>query len=182
MYNFRNLISDGSKLAFGCSHTYGVGVDADHTWPYYLGAMNFGVPGCTSDLIARIMPDILEKYKPQVVFVLWPNWSRFEYTKNGKYYQSLPTDKNRIDFMETATDEWLISNFNHQVSIVKNLCSNIKLVQLSFYNLAPPLMKHACLFPKARDNSHYDESFHQTVSEIFRDMLINNIEYKIAYE
>jgi hypothetical protein len=182
MYNFRNLISDGNKLAFGCSHTYGVGVDAEQTWSYHLGAMNFGVPGCSSDLIARIMPKLLEQYNPSVVFVLWPSWTRFEYENSGIYHQSLPTDRNRIQFMETATDEWLRENFNKQVDTVEKMCSDRQLFQLTFFNLAPPLMEYACTYPKAKDNFHYGEDFHRKVSEIFNDMLVNNIKHKLLYE
>lgn len=31
----------------------------------------------------------------------------FEYEQNEKIFQSLATDKNRIKFMDIATDEWL---------------------------------------------------------------------------
>ena len=170
-----------TKLAFGCSHTYGIGVNPEHAWPSLLGAINYGVPGCSSDLIARTMPNILNKHQPSEVYVLWPDWGRFEYKEQGKIKQSLATDSNRIQFMSTATDEWLLSNFNKQVTTVKNLCSEIRLIHLTFFNLAPPLMEYACLYPKGRDNVHYDESFHRKVAEIFDNMSKNNIEYELEY-
>ena len=92
MYNYRNIVTDSDMLAFGCSHTYGTGVEANETWPYYLNALNFGVPGCSSDLVVRTMPKLLDQYNPKVVFILWPDWTRFEIATGMSYIQSLPTE------------------------------------------------------------------------------------------
>ena len=96
-----------SNIALGCSHTYGVGVEKDEAWPSLLGLVNYGVPGCSTDLIVRTLPKILEKEQPDIVYILWPDWTRFEYRKDGEWNQSHPTDSNRIDFMESHPEEWL---------------------------------------------------------------------------
>ena len=56
---FRNLINSSDSVAFGCSHTWGVGVDANETWSYYLDAMNFGINGCSADFVVRLAFDII---------------------------------------------------------------------------------------------------------------------------
>ena len=152
----------------GCSHTYGYCLEENQAWPYLLGAMNFGVPGVSSDYIARTLPELLVKHNPRIVYVLWPDWTRFEYSDRGEYKQSLPTDASRIHFMKTATDSWLHSNFLKQVNIVKDLCKNIKLIELTLYDLIP-IINHTDKWPKASDGSHNNEEWHRWVADIFRN-------------
>lgn len=155
-----------NKLAFGCSHTYGTGVDEHETWPYKLGAMNFGVPGSSCDYIARVLPEHLAKYNPMVVYVLWPDWTRFEYNKDGAIHTSVPADSNRIYFMEVATEEWLLGNYQKQQSIVRELCKDIKLVEMTLEDLTP-YIDHADKWPLAKDNAHFSEEWHNWVAEIY---------------
>ena len=158
------------KIAFGCSHTYGTGVERNEAWPHLLGADNFGVEGCSADLIARTAPAIIAEHKPDVAYVLWPDWTRFEYTDNGKYRQSLATDRNRIEFMETATEPWLIHNFAGHVKSIVNLCaeSNIKLVHMTLYDLIP-IIDHADMWPLSKLGHHYSPVWHSWVADIFRN-------------
>lgn len=158
-----------NKLAFGCSHTYGTGVERHEAWPYLLGAENFGIQGCSTDLIARTAPALIEKHSPCVVYVLWPDWTRFEYTENGKVKQSLATDKNRIQFMETATDEWLRHNFDTKVKFVREFCSSagIQLVDMTLYDLIP-YIDHADRWPLSKLGHHYSPVWHQWVADIFK--------------
>lgn len=177
---FRNIITDSTSVAFGCSHTWGVGVEANETWAYKLGAKNFGVPGCSADLIARILPDIIEEQTPTTVYVLWPDWTRFEYTQNGQYYQSLSTDTNRIDFMETHTEEWLINNFSKRTELVRNFCkdNNIEIFDMTLYDLVP-YIDHADVWPLSKLGHHYSSIWHSWVADIFRNSKNNNIKHSL---
>jgi len=159
-----------NKLAFGCSHTSGIGVERNETWPHLLGADNHGVPGCSSDLIARTAPDVIAKKQPAIVYILWPDWTRFEYTKNNAVYQSLPTDTNRITFMESATTEWLTNNFNKHVASLIECCnsSNVKLVHMTLYDLIPHI-DHADKWPLSKLGHHYSPVWHQWVADIFKN-------------
>jgi hypothetical protein len=158
-----------SKLAFGCSHTYGIGVERNETWAYLLGADNRGVPGCSSDLIARTAPAIIELTKPDVVYVLWPDWSRFEYFKDGNYFQSLPTDPNRMQFMETTTEAWLQDNFTKQVNILVEFCNNrAKLVHMTLYDLIP-YIDHPDRWLISKLGHHYSPVWHTWIADIFRN-------------
>jgi hypothetical protein len=155
-----------SKLAFGCSHTFGVGVEPHEAWPALLDAINYGVSGCSSDLIARIMPALLAKHTPVTVYVLWPEWSRFEIQTGTSYKQSLVTDSDRIYYMEHATDNWLHTNFTTQQKLVRTMCNNIHLVELTLDDLIP-YMDHADQWPLSKLGHHYDHTWHQQVADIF---------------
>lgn len=63
-YQFRTSITDSNRIAFGCSHTWGVGVESNETWPCYINAKNYGVTGCSSDLISRISKQLISKKIP----------------------------------------------------------------------------------------------------------------------
>lgn len=180
---FRNLIDSSDSIAFGCSHTWGVGVDANETWSYNLNAMNFGVVSCSADFIVRIAPDLLDKCQPTTVYVLWPDWTRFEYIKNKEFIQSVPTDHDRINFMKTHTEEWLKKNFQQQVSMMNQYCNqrDIQLIDMSLYDLIS-YIDHADQWPISKLGHHYAPSWHKQVANIFRNAKINNIRHPIANE
>jgi len=162
---------NNSKLAFGCSHTFGVGVDGDEAWAFLLNASNYGVGGCSTDYISRIFPEVIALSNPTIVYILWPDWSRFEYlNEKSEYAQSLATDKNRIQFMEFATDDWLTLNFKTQCANIQSICdiNDIKLIALSLYDLIPHI-DHADKWPLSKLGHHYSPEWHKWVAEIFRN-------------
>lgn len=186
MENFdrkRNIVDNSKWLAFGCSHTWGVGVEADETWSYFLSAKNYGIIGCSADFIVRSAPEVIIEEQAEVVFVLWPDWTRFEYVQNNKYFQSVPTDSNRIYFMSTHDDAWCLENFQNKVTQFKNFCveNNVKLVDMSLYDLIP-YMDHADRWPLSKLGHHYSPVWHQQVADIFLNALNNNIQHPIANE
>ena len=71
-----------TTVAFGCSHTWGVGVEEQESWSYRLQARNFGQNACSVDFIVRNALGILEQLNTNTVYVLWPDWARFEVVKN----------------------------------------------------------------------------------------------------
>jgi len=155
-----------NKIAFGCSHTYGIGVDPSDAWPALIGAENFGKPACSSDYVVRKLKEVLQTQSPDIVYILWPDWTRFEYEVNGTYFQSLPTDKNRIQWMEIATEDWLKDNFEKQRSCATTLCKDIKLVDMTLYDLIP-YIDHADKWPLSKLGHHYNEEWHRWVADIF---------------
>lgn len=165
----RGPIMQGTTLALGCSHTYGWAVEAQDTWAYKLGAVNHGVFGVSSDYVARMLPELARLYGTKTLYVLWPDWSRFEYEKDGKYFQSMPMDSDRIYFMEMATDQWLQENFQRQVNQVRSYCAanDIQLHDMTLYDLIP-YIDHADRWPLASDGWHYSSVWHDWVADIFR--------------
>ena len=161
-----------NKIAFGCSHTEGVGVEPYEAWPALLGATNFGKASVSADYILRIAPEIINYHSPSVVYILWPDWTRFEYTdSSGAFKQSLVADRNRIQFMETATEEWLQNNFEQRVLRMKEICAenNIKLVDITLYDLIP-YIDHADRWPLSKLGHHYSPVWHGWVANIFKKL------------
>ena len=179
----RHIFKDNFKLALGCSHTYGVGVEHTEAWPYLLGASNFGVPGHSADYLIRNISDVINAHRPDIIYVLWPDWTRFEYKQDGIYYQSLSTDSNRIKFMESHPDSWLLDNFQKQTQILHSLCdnNNIRLIDMTLYDLIP-YIDHADQWPLSKLGHHYAPSWHQQIADIFKNSEINNIKHPLDNE
>ena len=157
-----------TNIAFGCSHTSGVGNLPEQSWPTLLGLVNYGSTGVSVDYIARICEPHIVEHKPRYVYILWPDWTRFEYERHGKINQSLPTDSNRIEFIE-RDETWLRKNWLISVCKVENICKkhNVTLVDLTLDNLAN-IIDHSDCWPPASDNSHYDYRWHQWVADLFK--------------
>lgn len=179
----RTLIKSSKLLAFGCSHTWGVGVEANETWAYLLGAVNHGIAGCSADSIARTAPEILDQYQPNIVYILWPDWTRFDIQDQGHWKTLLPMDNNYIDYLDKHNEVWLKDNFYKQVQTMHNLCrvKNIQLIDLSLYDLIP-YIDHSDRWPLSKLGHHYAPRWHQQVADIFRSAEINNIKHTIADE
>ena len=177
-----NYINSDS-IAFGCSHTWGTGVEHNETWSHLLNARNFGQGGCSADFIIRTAPDIIQQVKPQTIYVLWPDWTRFEITKNNIIYQSLPMDNNRIYYMESHNETWLQQNFQSKTRDFRSLCKekNIQLVDMTLYNLIP-YIDHADLWPLSKLGHHYSPVWHSWVADIFRTLKENNTVLELANE
>lgn len=83
-------------ICFGCSVTYGYGVEHINTWPYLLGQRlkmsvgNFGVPGMSIHACLRQLLFCLENYTAKKFIILLPNFGRvlhkFKFLNNSAYY------------------------------------------------------------------------------------------------
>jgi hypothetical protein len=180
---FRNLIVDSKYAAFGCSHTWGVGVEANETWPYLLSAKNYGIAGASADHTVRTACQTIATEQPLTIFVLWPDWARFEYSRDGIYHQSLPTDSDRIFFMETHTEQWCRQNFANNVKIMHDLCSknNIKLIDITLYDLIP-FLDHADQWPMSKLGHHYAPAWHKQVADLLQWAEQTNHKFPLSNE
>lgn len=179
----RKNVTVSNSIALGCSHTYGIGVDETETWSYLLNARNFGQPGCSSDFVVRTTKEIIFDLSPTTIYVLWPDWSRFEIIENDIIKQSLPTDKDRINYMKTHDEDWLRNNFKNQTDQFRQLCKekNIHLVDMTLYNLIP-YINHADQWPLSKLGHHYGPVWHSWVADIFQQLKQNNTVLELAYE
>lgn len=183
LFTRKDVIEHSDLIAFGCSHTWGTGVEDKETWSYILGARNFGQGACSVDFISRHAPTIITELKPKVVYVLWPDWSRFEIIKNNTVYQSLPTDSDRIYYIETHNDNWCQENFKNKTNQIRQACKdkNIQLFDITLYNLIP-YIDHADRWPVSKLGHHYAPEWHQWVANIFKELQLNNTTVELAYE
>ena len=86
----------------GDSFTVGVGQPAEETWPALLEkelnerCINISQDGCSNDLIAARAKQVIEKFQPTAVIIMWSYfWRRFINGKNVHYdagQRELPSD------------------------------------------------------------------------------------------
>ena len=169
---------DSTSVAMGCSHTWGVGVEADQAWPALLPALNLGVQGASADLVVRHVPWVIETYKPRRIFCLWPDWSRFEYTRDGEFHQSLATDMNRIDFLPQHDEEWCLNNFRKNTKCMRSICeqNEVELIDMTLYDLID-YIDHADRWPISCLGHHYAPRWHVWVADIFAWAANNNLRF-----
>lgn len=66
----------GDDFALGCSVTYGTAVEKSLTWPSLLELHNFGQPGMGVDSIYHIASQVVGKWSPGRMIILFPELSR----------------------------------------------------------------------------------------------------------
>jgi hypothetical protein len=95
-----SLKKEGFKvMSLGCSHTEGVGVNYNDTWPTQFTNlipngvnMNFGTGGRSNDFIVRCLLTYYDVIKPDLVLVMYSSPLRREiYTKDGNIEPFIPT-------------------------------------------------------------------------------------------
>lgn len=114
----------GKKLmAVGCSHTEGIGVNDDETWPYYISKklnyshINFGFTGRSNDYICRTILSFTDLIKPDLVLIMYTYSERKEYyTKEGSVEPFHPTpwgwfEENKKEFNSVVD----LSNKNEDI-------------------------------------------------------------------
>ena len=78
-----------SKMALGCSQTYGWGMDNSYAWPALLGYDNYGVPGLGVDGIFYNAKRLIESFQPQRMIIMFPNLERrlLEFERRGHFFK-----------------------------------------------------------------------------------------------
>lgn len=131
-------------FAVGCSHTEGIGVNDNETWPFYTASLlkvkhiNAGFTGRSNDYIARMVCTYVQEFKPAIVAVMYTYSHRREYwTEFGPqpyavhpwgYFDDYPEKWNA--FTELCSDESNKQNFLKNHLMIEMACklSNSRLV------------------------------------------------------
>jgi len=87
-FGFRSAeFHEDTELAvLGCSHTYGVGMPLEYTWPSFVcditgikDYVNLGMPGSSIFFQVRLLANYINKYgSPKIVLANFPNLNRYE--------------------------------------------------------------------------------------------------------
>ena len=81
-YRGKRVPAMGIPAAFGCSYTFGYGVNQHY--PGLLDAVNCGINGASNDLIARLAITYCKTFKPTEIYVMWTFKTRREHIfENG---------------------------------------------------------------------------------------------------
>lgn len=131
-------------LAVGCSHTEGIGVNDNETWPFYTAELlgvkhiNAGFTGRSNDYISRTVLELVSKYRPKIVAVMYTYPHRREYwTEFGPqpyapqrwgYFDDYPEKWNAFTELSNPGEDK--NNFIKNHSIVSMACklAGVKLV------------------------------------------------------
>ena len=170
-------------VTFGDSVTWGTAMWQQDLWPELLKEkinipqmFNLAQRGCSSDFMVRIMPECLEYFKPDYVFVLWSAPSRFENNKDGVFYEVLAS--NSGSDWETLVKErgldWPEENYKNTVEKARRMYKelNIPLIELTQKDLIP-VMDHADKWPRAVNGQHPGKVWHIAAADIFADKFKN---------
>lgn len=97
-YDFDLIANEEINVALGCSQTLGIGLPIEMTWPYLLEketnikTLNLGIGGANTDTVARIITNIVESFKINSVYILWPSFNRFEHYHSEHIADILPNN------------------------------------------------------------------------------------------
>lgn len=97
-------------VILGCSHTWGVGLEADETWAHHISQhntnrlryWNLGQPGAAPDTLVRILYSSEKVLFPKIIIAMWPEISRRERLEN--YAQSVHGTDERLRWENEKTD------------------------------------------------------------------------------
>lgn len=177
--NINEIDLDNYILFSGCSHTFGVGLELETTYPYLLSKKlgcdyyNLAVSASGPDVVQH---NILNWYysiqkKPKLVIIQWPDHSRF-LSYNTEYKNLIPRgnwqgDNDILKFIIDSEDYGL---FNARKKLITDLLSNVikepvikfNYASQSNYDSDPIKMRKLDL---ARDLSHAGVLSHKVFSE-----------------
>jgi hypothetical protein len=163
-------------IALGCSHTEGVGLPEDQTWPNQLSikldypVLNLGVGGSSFDTVVRLLDYYIDKLNIKGIFVLEPPAHRFEI-----YEQTLPITYMASDSRhELIYKQWAASEYNAETNVKKNRyvmqrlshAHNIKLTMFES-EVAGEYQVPNIEFHRARDLMHNGKDIQRYIANKF---------------
>ncbi len=138
-----NLNSSKKRLlALGCSHTVGVGVPWDDTWPVLLAKhadyelFNLASSGSAGDVAVRTLYSVVDIIKPDLVAILWPEVNRYEFYENFKF----DADGDEYELTHSRS----IWN-DESIAEMQNHLYNLHQKNLIFLDMMQQLYKFKCL-------------------------------------
>jgi hypothetical protein len=183
--NIEDVDKDNYILFTGCSHTLGVGLELEKTYPYLLSTelgmdyYNLAMPGTGMDAVEYNLLTWFFKMnkKPKMVVIQWPDHSRFvEYDSMRNNILPQGTWNNQSNFVSFIVNAEDSGMFNARKAITNRLIKNVvdvPIITFNFgnqrdygiYDLNMPRLD------KARDLSHAGINSHVS----FTKTLINHI-------
>jgi len=175
---------DDSKLwFFGCSHTFGQSVEYDNCFPKIAAEQldipfyNFGTPGSSIDLVARLLFKLKTKLKDKKIVIFLPYFARFETILDNKFLNMHPKNKDYNNFVPLENvNGFLKYNTLQSIMLIKSLLlnvehliiSNYKSEEIKYFN---PINIENCLVDVSGDGWHYGSQTHKNIANV----IVNHI-------
>ena len=183
--NTNEIDSSNYILFSGCSHTEGIGLELEKTFPYLISNqlgmdyVNLAVSGSGIDTLDYNLHVWINKFihKPKLIVIQYPDHSRFlsKYPGYDHFIESgsWQKDEEIIGFIARAEE---IGLFHARKFLIHRLIShilNIPTLTVNFHSLA--LYDSSCLtlrrIDRARDLSHAGIKSHQEITNLVLDRI-----------
>jgi|688.fasta_scaffold306361_1 hypothetical protein len=174
---------DNYLLFTGCSHTEGIGLELEKTYPYRVAEMlgcdyyNLALGGSGIDLMTHNLT-MWNKYipkKPKALIILWPHETRFLTTYNGYIRMNLVSDGNykAKRFIAAGEDvNFFNSRKDFSETLITNLYDGCKIVPAGWNKYPKELSLSLGTGDYARDFKHSgiesNEKFAVEIAELLR--------------
>jgi len=159
------------NVALGCSHTMGIGLPINMTWPFFIEGitkittLNLGLGQGSTDTVSRILTNICGLFDIQNVYILWPSYNRFEsYHKYGI--------KSIIPHSSNLEHTWFLEECNSIQRFYKNQNIVYNLQKLHNFKLKEMNMESKWTIPGdlARDQLHNGPQSNLNLANMFLTM------------
>ena len=181
--NFEDIDQDNYILFTGCSHTVGVGLELEKTYPYIVSKelgvdyYNLAVPATGIDVVEY---NLLTWFftvtkKPKLIIAQWLDHSRYiEYNfqvKRGLERGSWNTEPDKLSFLVNSEDTGMFYARKHMTYNLIRTCSPVPLIAVNFggqqsygvYDL------HMTKIDHARDLGHAGVKSHANFTKTLLD-------------
>lgn len=181
-YDFDSVMGKEIDVALGCSHTMGVGLPIEWTWPSLVEKdrpypmLNLGLGGGTSDTVARILTNITGLFQINTVFIFWPNFRRFEIYKDEKADFILPNDS-KLEHTWNMDQNISLQRFHKNKLIVELLHDRTESIVGPVYSDVKSEVKKQLtgydILDYARDGMHFGPETHKLIAKLLLEKLTN---------
>lgn len=174
-------------LFFGCSHTVGIGLHVEQTFPYIVSQKlnlpyyNLGVAGGANNTIFRLAHSYIPRLRPSKAVILYTynertEFALSEYNKIKKYIPNYPDtlpEKKYNDWYES----WATHPFNGKIqrAMVSNALQNIcrkQDVELYEFDVVDKSFEDTTI-DHARDLLHFGPKTHVLWADIMIEAILN---------
>jgi hypothetical protein len=167
----RNSNQKGKDAAFGCSLTYGIGVEEGEDWPSLLNLYNYGRPGSSNDRAVRHAIEYILEHNPENIYVMWTFNERSEYIdSNGNTLKYNPSRQENFDKQWhkslTLLSNSYYDNYNQSRNelLLRTFCRLHQVTLYELYYKDCPIIN----FSKGSDGAHPGADWHAHVAEKFK--------------
>jgi hypothetical protein len=146
---------DKNIAFFGCSLTYGHGVENNETYPHQVhkksggkyNCLNFGVCGGSLDLMSKIYNKVMKELDIDLVIIQWPDLYRRMYFHDGSYYGMYPWHQSKTReekfraraFTLLSNDEYCASRNLPNLQVLNSFNPVLNLVNFGWHCGAGPM-------------------------------------------
>lgn len=162
----------GGDAGFGCSYSFGYGVDDTHTWPYMLDIFNGALPGSSNDRIARLAVQYMNTYRPKNIYIVWSFVSRREHISDDKQFfqftsieniqkAKLPGNEYKLALLELSNKNSDMLNLQKNQLLVEYIAKSLN-INYKFMLLQQTDYRN---YLTSRDLDHPNRDWHKIVSQ-----------------